>query len=177
MSSPSRSAFDDSNNDVESDVLDTILGRITRHEFPSVLPGMQESIDAADAEDLLTWVQKDDAVKIQSYIDQKYKEHREVAFVDEDTCESVFRAKWSRLTYYPLLREWRDQVAQKSGLADAFCVLLGDARLSTEEQKALANALRDVTGMDPAMIGNYVNREWRKVWDATSIFARKRENR
>ena len=61
--------------DIEAQVF-AILSQRQRGEFPEVKPYQQTSIDCANASGILNWMQKVDAVQIQSFIDTKYQEYR-----------------------------------------------------------------------------------------------------
>ena len=51
----------------------SIADRLENNIFPAVLVCEQQSISESDASDILAWVQKEEASKLQSYIDEEWK--------------------------------------------------------------------------------------------------------
>ena len=94
-----------------------IADRIEKNDFPAVPKEMQSAVSSAEADDLLQWITKDEYVKIKSYVDEKYAEHRRTATVTDEP-EKVFRARWSRNTYYVLLKEYREQFSEQNTVVD-----------------------------------------------------------
>ena len=74
--------------------------------------------------DLLDWVQKVVAVRIQSFMDSKYEEYRSTAVVDEGAKESLVRLKWCRVSYYVLLRDFKESHHGGESVWDAASCLL-----------------------------------------------------
>ena len=73
---------------------------------PKIEPITQPNVgcdELSDFDDLLQWVQKIIAVRIQSFMDAQYANCHQHATLDEGTTETMYRAKWSRMNYYPLL--------------------------------------------------------------------------
>ena len=58
-----------------------IADRIYSDVFPVVEPAKQKSLSQCEAEEVLAWVQKEDAVLIQSYINEQYEKYRSAAGV------------------------------------------------------------------------------------------------
>ena len=76
------------------------VDRIAAQPFRVVGPSEQSSVDEATASELLAWIQKSEAVEIQSYIDEQWKQFRSTSCTDADLSESHRRAIWSRMCYY-----------------------------------------------------------------------------
>ena len=57
----------------------SIVDRLRIYEFPAVLVTEQTASPVDTAEDVFTWVQKDDAVKLQSYISEQHRLFRQDA--------------------------------------------------------------------------------------------------
>eukprot|EP00973_Karenia_brevis_P039680 5478507-Karenia_brevis.AAC.1 len=140
---------------------------------------MLDDDNAKDAKDLLAWMKKDEHVKIQSYIDEQYAQHRKNAILDADTSESVFRARWFRSCYYSHVREYMMQHMQKNTVADALIFMLGETALTEEEKEQLSTAMQDasIAGTDAQNIGKYVDDLWKKIWNKVSPFAQRNEKR
>ena len=85
----------------EDTVVNDIMARQARGEFPEVLPSEALTLGdiTASVDDVLAWGKKIEHVLIQSYMDQRYHEYREEGHVFEDP-EAVIRAKWARDCYY-----------------------------------------------------------------------------
>ena len=58
-----------------------------------------------DASHVLTYVQKTETVKIQSFIEEEYKKYRRSAIVASNSNEALIRAEWSRDHYYVCFRQ------------------------------------------------------------------------
>ena len=141
-----------------------IIERLNADEFPPVLPDVQQSMSAVDASDLLAWVQKDEYMKIQSYIAKKYKEHRKVAGLDPGITEMAFRAAWCQLSYYKHLKKYKAKVETRNTTADAIVVMLGEAKLSQEENRKLNHLTRALAFEGEVQdVGSYIDSEWTKI--------------
>jgi len=73
---------------------------------------MPSEVDAALREQAviaLTWVKKDESVRIQSFMDAKYQSYRQSLPASDERPEPIIRAEWSRLYYYCHLRAWAAQ--------------------------------------------------------------------
>jgi hypothetical protein len=122
-----------------SELPDVISRRIAAKEFPVVLPSEVEAIMQAQAADSLAWVKKDESVRIQSYIDYKYKSYRECLPSSDVRPEAVIHADWARLFYYHHLRAWLAQ-NDASGSQDEFISAL-PVPLLPEDRRAQAESL------------------------------------
>ena len=87
-------------------VLENIAQRQADGEFPAVLPSEVDAVSRQQAADALTWVKKDEAVRIQSFMHAKYKSYRETLPASDIRAERVIQAEWARLFYYCHLRAW-----------------------------------------------------------------------
>ena len=95
----------------EDAVLKSISVRVENDQFPCVLP---EDVDDALQEQArlaLTWVRKDEAVRIQSLVNHKYAAYRSLLPPDADPLmsEAVVKANWVRLAYYTVLQQFLDE--------------------------------------------------------------------
>ena len=86
----------------------SIADRMEKNVFPAVLVCEQQSISGSDASEILAWAQKEEAVKLQSYINEKWKEFRTGAegVKGLNKPESVFRAQWARDNYYTCMKQF-----------------------------------------------------------------------
>ena len=71
------SVSDAEDKESTAEFLEPIERRFRDGEFPAVFPKEQRNSLCADAADILTLVQKEEAVVVQSYIDEQYKKYRE----------------------------------------------------------------------------------------------------
>ena len=104
----------------ENDEEVTALLRLidTRFEtkvFPAVQPNEVPEEQVSIAIAAIDLVRKTEHVRIQSYIDTKYAEFREL-LPDEDASEPLVKARWARDTYYYLVKEMMTLMAEE-GLA------------------------------------------------------------
>ena len=86
---------------------DSIGDRMRKKVFPAVQP---EEVMGKSAQrfamELLQYSIQIEAVELQPYLDQCYKDFRRNNPADESVSENVLRAMWARDTYYPLLLEF-----------------------------------------------------------------------
>ena len=111
---------------LEPNFITSVEERYSQDTFPLALPEEQDVVSVADAERLLACVQKDDQVKIKSSVDSEYAKHRPDASLDDDT-ESVFRARWARTAYYPLLLKYREKKAETHAPVEALQLIMDTA--------------------------------------------------
>ena len=99
------------NEEEDTDVLRLIDTRFEANEFPAVQPKEvpEEQISTATA--VIDMVRKVEHVRIQSYIDKKYAEYREL-LPEEDASETLVKARWARDTYYFLVKEMKALMAE-----------------------------------------------------------------
>ena len=104
--------------DIEEDVrtraasavtLETIALRLETGEFPPVLAAEIEEVFRTRATEALTWIKKDEATRIQSYMHMKYQEYRATLPASGDRPEKVVQAEWARDYYYFHLNAWCSQ--------------------------------------------------------------------
>jgi hypothetical protein len=91
----------------------SIVDRQCSGSFPDVLPSEQCALEECDASEILTWVQKEDAVRVQSYLAECYSAYRSAAINVVESEESLFRAQWARDHYYVHLREFVASQSQR----------------------------------------------------------------
>ena len=123
-----------------------IVDRIEANEFPVVLPSQQHSMAANDAIHILTYVQKVDAVKVQSYMTQQYQKFRESATnaLDPEDSEQVVHARWARDFYYLHLKAYDAEARPDSVLYDAVASFLDDAAISADVDAELRRQFASV---------------------------------
>ena len=90
----------------EADAIASIVERVNASEFPLVLPGQQTAVPLSEAQDLLAWVQKVDAVKIQSFMNARYQVFRASLPAAVEKPEGVIHAEWARDSFYVHLKEY-----------------------------------------------------------------------
>lgn len=76
-------------------MLDAIAGRLTAMEFLAVLVSEVDEATRNQAEDSSTGVVKDECIRIQSYIDARYKTYRESLPATDARPETVIHAEWA----------------------------------------------------------------------------------
>ena len=82
----------------------SIVDRLCRDEFPAVSVTEQTAFPVDTAVDVFNWVQKDDAVKPQSYISEQYRLFRQDALKDPEKAEEIVHAEWAREFHYYHIR-------------------------------------------------------------------------
>ena len=152
-----------------------ILERLENKEFPLVKVTEQQCMSVAAAADILAWIQKEDYVKLQSFIDQKWHEYRTNAQKDPSTPEAVLRARWSRLTYYVHLQEFDGRRRRAHAAMDALCVYMGGTKLSSEESLRLCQCLTSPSDISVAQVTAYVESQWPEVLKTIPSYARSTE--
>ena len=75
-------------------VIAAIVERISANTFPLVLPSEQVRESKEIAADVLEWAQKNEAVELQRYLDEKWKAFREHAIFEYDEPEPIRQAKF-----------------------------------------------------------------------------------
>lgn len=86
--------------------LSAIASRFESGDFPPILPAEIDVAFSERATEALTWIKKDEATRIQSYMHQKYKDYRATLPTAGDRPETVLQAEWARLYYYFHLDAW-----------------------------------------------------------------------
>jgi hypothetical protein len=86
----------------DDDALTAIAARRAAGEFPLAKPMEVDEAIRVQAEEALAWVRKDEAVRLQSFIDHQYKLYRESLphSASPGKPESVIHAEWAREWYY-----------------------------------------------------------------------------
>ena len=80
----------------EARVIASIVERVAACDFPLTYPAEKTSLTTANAEEVLTWMQKHDHVAITSYIEEQWRLYRTSATRDPKKPEKVFYAEWIR---------------------------------------------------------------------------------
>ena len=89
-----------------AELVDTIARRIEEKDFPIVRPAeLKNTNDVEAAKETLQFVEKVEAVELQSFHDAKWAEFRKTNPADADVTEDVRRARFAYDTYYPLTVE------------------------------------------------------------------------
>ena len=88
----------------DSDVLELIRTRFEAKEFPAVQPQEVSAEELSSATAVGDMVRQHQHVRIQSYIDKKYAEYREL-LPEDDVPETLIKARWARDTYYVHVKE------------------------------------------------------------------------
>ena len=164
-SSPAAPAAAADAEDLESRVADdmaAIVDRIAASEFPMVLPQQQTSLNEDDASHILQFVQKSEAVKIQSFMHEKYRLFRSDAIVDVKKSEAVIHAEWARECYYPLLKQFSEERARAVNdvLYDALYPLLDAAIVSSDSLVKLRETLGRIPQEKVASWTEYLDAQW-----------------
>ena len=128
-----------------SNILEKIDMRFKNKTFPAVLSIEIDEAMSKQATDALSWCKKDEAVRIQSFIDARYQEYRQSLPSSITKSEAVIHAEWARLFYYHHLQSWK---AQQNHIVEdhEFVVAVPPETLSQEEQtraKKLLSMLKD----------------------------------
>ena len=90
-----------------AELVDTIARRIEEKDFPIVRPAeLKNTGDVEAAEETLQFVEKVEAVELQSFHDAKWAEFRKTSPANADVSEDVRRAQFAYDTYYPLTVEF-----------------------------------------------------------------------
>ena len=142
-------------------VIAAIVERISAKTFPLVLPNEQVTESKESAVDVLQWVQKCEAVELQSYLDEKWKVFREHAIYDYWEPEPVRQAKWARQEYYFHVRQF--QASHKSDrnlIFEGLQVLMAPGECNGVR---LAE-LRQITSSIHAEAADDVDRHIEKAW-------------
>ena len=100
---PSEAPDEDKLETENADVLKVIHSRFDSHEFPLVQPEESTVEDVSSAKTLVDKVKPDQHKRIQSYVEEKFVEYKDLlpAFDDDDW---IVKARWARDTYYVHLK-------------------------------------------------------------------------
>jgi len=155
---------DPSNDDDEKTMhnLESIAAGMKDDEFPVVPKEMQRAVSEDEASELLQWLDKDEYVKFQSFLNEKYAEFRKSAPQSPDP-ESLIRARWCRDTYYIFLREYRTLFSEENTVVDLLTVELGNRKLPRETADRLLQLLeadQNVQHIDMKDFSKFVNESW-----------------
>ena len=135
--------------------------RIMTNEFPIVLKQEQSIVTQSEADSLLTWVQKEEYVKLHSYIMGKYTDYRKAAQVDEGTTEALLRARYMRDTYYAHLKTYKEKMESPTGrMVDLITVMLGEHKLDAQNLKHMVACASKYDHLEPGVVGSFVDKQW-----------------
>ena len=149
--------------ELDSDFIESVDERHADNTFPLIIPEQQDVISVADAENLLAWVQEDEHIKIQSFMESEYANHRQNCALDDDTTESLVRARWARTSYYPFLQKYREKVTHTMALPEALQSLLCESSLTDLELKTFTDMLDESCigqNVSVELILDYVEQRW-----------------
>jgi hypothetical protein len=142
----------------------SIVDRQCSGSFPDVLPSEQCALEECDASEILTWVQKEDAVRVQSYLAECYSAYRSAAINVVESEESLFRAQWARDHYYVHLREFVASQSQRHSVLEALKVALVWADLGDDRQKRVETAAKAVQPSQMTACMQFIDSQWEDVW-------------
>ena len=140
----SKPSGDNTGAAADDETLTAIAARKSTCEFPLVKPLEVDEAIRVQAEQALTWVRKDEAVRVQSYIDHQYKLYREALPMSAASgkSESVIHAEWAREVYHLHLKAFLSQ-ADCVG-EDSFVSPVPPELLPASEQLAAKNLLLEL---------------------------------
>ena len=129
-------AYDGDDKDEEAKQIATVGERISDKDFPIVPVEMQKHMTEDDARDLVAWINKDEYVKIKSYLDEAYAKYRSTAILDNGTSEAQLHARWAYEFYYFHLEQYKLLHDKRTDAVEAIFILL-DApdKLDVHEMK------------------------------------------
>ena len=144
-------------------VLRAIVDRIANHSFPLVAPSEQLGESVENASELLVWIQKCEAVELQSYIDEQWRLFRSSAIYDSEESEGLRHAVWARQHYYAHLRHWIELQKTRKDLTffESLQTLLDLPSVS----ESLLSELRSITSVLDPKAAEHVARHIEMSWD------------
>ena len=156
----------------------SIVDRISDNLFPHVLPSQQSALNEEEASHMLTFVQKTETVKIQSFIEEEYKQYRSSAIVASDSNEAQIRAQWSREHYYVCLRQYDEQnVSQNTTFFDSLLPLLHEEATSENKLQEIKEKTLPLQLSDTQAFVAFLDREWETSWSSLPKFAQRANNK
>ena len=139
---------EDSTNDTKdqdaallSEILEKISERLKNDVFPAVESTEVDEEMKKQAEEAKTWVKKDEAVRIQSFMTQRYQNYRESLPASNPKPEPLVHAEWARLYYYFHLTCWKTEESYAEEGDNKFYVAVPPEKLSTDEQEVAKKLL------------------------------------
>ncbi len=124
----------------ETPVLTIIASRARENEFPLVLPKQLPEELKPMAAETLAWVQKEEYVRIQSYMQEKYSTFR-ASLPPCTLAEPIIHARWAREFYDVHLREY---VSSIKDVAVDFTPMVNPDELPENERAGAKLLLRQV---------------------------------
>ena len=145
------------------EALTTIAERKARGDFPEVDPGQQASMAVEDAQEVLTWLRKIDAVQVQSFMDERYSVYRSTLPMESVDPEPVVRAKWARVSYYFLLKEFTQRKCLTPSIMEGLKSMLNLNDLASSALHTLEASVSnlDVTSAHPFF--QYIDGCWQEA--------------
>ena len=133
-----------------------IDARFQANEFPAVQPEEVSAEEFSTARAVVDAVMQVQHVRIQSYIDQKYAEYREL-LPDDAASETLVKARWARDTYYVLVKEMVTLMAKEDSV---FVPDVSPEDLNLEDQAEAATILRTLSADRVPYFLELVNFKW-----------------
>ena len=155
---------DDYVNRNEATELAEIANRISKNEFPAVLVSEQCSLSECDASDVLAWVQKEESVRIQSYILERYAEFRNAAGQLVEHNEAVFRAQWARDHYYKHLQEYQEANHGNYAVANALKTCMDWTQIPESIRETVLRMAKKIHASQITALIRFIDTQWDEVW-------------
>ena len=159
---------DDEDQEATAKFLEVIDQRFRDGDFPAVLP--QEQDKCADAADILMLVQKEEAVALQSYIDDQYKLYRENCCADASISEAVRRADWARKFYYKHMENFVSTMKKKDVIFDDVRLLVDIEKMPESAQKQLQQLCESIPVEDREAVLGFIDDVWKMQLQALPPF-------
>jgi len=153
-----------------ADLIDTISTRIEQHTIPHVEPSeLRNANERVLAQEILTFMDKHEAVELQTFLEAKYAEYRSSSPSDVEVSETQRRARFAYETFYTLCSEF---YMQKSLTEGQLCHRLRDNKFlplipvtslgNTDQQKEAQNLVQQMT---ERVLPYFDEKVW-KAWSA-----------
>ena len=152
--------------------ISAILDRIAASSFPLVQPSEQTYMEPQAASDLVTWLQKTDAVELQSYIDEQWRQYRSLMPTDEEKTESVRHAEWAREFYYKHLQDFDSLRAAKDAVFDALRLEFAFDEVKFDMWHGLQKITSSMGEKDLPAVLEHIKSSWTAVWSTLPAFLR-----
>jgi len=144
---------EDEQGTLRAELVDTINARMEQHMIPPVQPSeLPNAHERVVAEEILTFMDKDEAVELQSFLDTKYAEYRSSCPADVEVSETQRRARFAYDTFYTLCLEFYVQKSLTKGQLchrlreNIFLPLIPVTSLGNiDQQKESQNLVRQMT--------------------------------
>ena len=166
-------ASDAEDQESTAQFLELIEQRFRDELFPAVLPQEQEK--CADANDILLLVQKEEAVAVQTHLDQKYKLYLEQCSVDPSISEPVTRAGWAREFYYTHIKNFYAKTEKRDVIFDVVRLLVDIEKMPESAQQHLKELCDSIPAQDREIVLGFIDDVWNTQWQALPSYMRKDE--